>query len=141
MADKNDFSARIARIEERARKGGKAEFAIMPEEIERRDRARSGRGGPAGPRRTGIKVLLSLAVLAGGLALFAHTADGLDPENSFVAALMDRTDGMTTYMVDQAKTYMSAEQIDYMENDPGLNKELKRLGLENNGMARLILSN
>ena len=88
-----------------------------------------------------LLVLVSLAVLAGGLAMFAHTADGLSTEDSFVAALMDRTDGMTAYMIEQAKTYMSPEDIDHMENDPGLNKELKRLGLENNGMARLILSN
>lgn len=141
MADKTDFSERLARIEARARSGSKAEFAPMADEIEKRERRRGKPPRADRPRRTGAKILLSLAVLAGGLALFARTADGLDPENSFVAALIDRTDGMTAYMIGAAKTYMSADEIDHMENDPGLNGELKRLGLENNGMARLILSN
>lgn len=142
MADKTDFSARLARIQERERKGSKAEFAPLPDEIQRREfGGKRGGGRGRSVSRSGVKVLLSMAVFAGGLAFYATKSELVDPEHSFAATLIDTGGGMTSYMVEQARTYMSAEDIERMENDPGINGELKRLGLENNPMARLILSN
>lgn len=142
MADKTDFSARLARIEERARKGTKAEFAPLPDEIRRREFGGRRRVRAAGgTRRSGVKVLLSMAVFAGGLAFYATESELVDPEHSLAATLIDTGGGMTSYMVEQARVYMAAEDTGDMTDEPWINAELKRLGLENSPMARLVLSN
>ena len=143
MADQTDFAARLARIETRARSGSKVEFAPLPDEIMRRENNRNGKSGPKGPRRArrGLSLLLSLAVMGGGLAFFYEDVKAMNPDADILAVFTDNTDGFTNYMIDTAKSYMSSEDVDRMENDPGVNAELKRLGLEDNGMARLILSN
>ncbi len=143
MADQSDFAARLARIENRARSGSKVEFAPLPDEISRRENNRTGKRGPGGPRRSrrGLSLLLSLAVMGGGLAYFYNDVKAMNPDADILAVFSDKKDGFTNYMIDTAKSYMSAEDVDRMQNDPGVNAELKRLGLEDDGMARLILSN
>lgn len=144
MTARKDFSDRITRIEKRATASpakraqyatptpGAGEDEVIAEGLEPVKRK-----GGFGSLLSGM--VLGLALIGGGLFYFSDELEKMGPEGAYVASLFDKEQGFGNYLFERAKEYMGAGEIDLIENDQ--DQDLKRLHLEENPEARLVLTN